>query len=248
MVIVSIVKQVPAPEARLKLHDGMPDFEGVTFVLDGMDEYGVEQALRVREDGTDAELVVLGYGPEGGDHVVRTALAMGLDRGVYLEQEAWDDPLAVAMALGDVVREVGAELVFVGGKQSDWDSAAVGPALAEVLGWAHVTWATAFTLRGESFEAVHDVDEGSERVQGELPVVVTTQQGLNDPRYPTLPSIMKARRKPLDVRQAVASEGAVRVRTYLPLELDRRRIVLQGDVRTAAQELVRRLRDEAKVL
>lgn len=248
MVIVSITKQVPAPEAHLRLRDGLPDFEGVTFMLDGMDEYGVEQALRLREAGTEAELVAVGYGPEGSDHVVRTALAMGLDRGVHLEGDDWTEPLLVASAVAEVIRELGASLVFVGGKQSDWDSAALGPALAETLGWPHVDWTTAFALNGLAFEATHDVDDGSERVRGELPVVVTTQQGLNEPRYPTLPSIMKARRKPLDVRRVGAPTSPVAVLSYLPLERDRRRVVLTGDVRAAAGELVRRLRSEAKVL
>jgi electron transfer flavoprotein beta subunit len=248
MVILSVVKQVPDAEAHVRVAGGAPDFTGVTFELDGMDEYGVEQALRLREAGTDAEVVVAAYGPAASEHVVRTALAMGADRAVLLEGEGMDDPLAVAPPLADVVRELGARLVLVGGKQADWDSAALGPALAEALGWPHVDWTTELALDGERFEALHDTDDGSETVRGALPLVVTTQQGLNEPRYPTLPSIMKARRKPLEVRPAGLAASPLAVRSYAPLERQRRGAILAGDPRTAAAELVRRLADEAKVL
>ena len=248
MVILTVVKQVPDAEAHVRVEAGALDFTGVTFELDGMDEYGVEQALRLREAGTEAEVVAVGYGPSDSEHVLRTALAMGADRAVLLEGESFDDPLAVAPALAALARDTGAGLVLVGGKQADWDSAALGPVLAEVLGWAHVDWVTALTLDGERFEAEHDIDDGSETVRGGLPVVISTQQGLNEPRYPTLPSIMKARRKPLDVQGAGLAASPLRVRAYEVLERERRRVVLDGDARSAAAELVRRLRDEAKVL
>jgi electron transfer flavoprotein beta subunit len=248
MLIVSVVKQVPDAEAHVRLASGTPDFTGVTFELDGMDEYGVEQALRLREAGIDAEVVAVGYGPAGSEHVLRTALAMGVDRAVQLEGDELFDPLAVATALADVTRELGASLVLVGGKQADWDSTALGPALAEALGWPHVDWATELRLDGERFEAVHDVDDGSETVRGELPLVVTAQQGLNEPRYATLPGMMKARRKPLEVRPAGAPASRVQLRSFERLERERRGVVLDGDPREAATELLRRLRDEARVL
>src|SRR5690606_35982904 len=93
----------------------------------------------------------------------------------------------------------GADLVLLGGKQADWDSAALGPALAEALGWPHSDWTTQLEVRGEELAVTHDSDEGNERLTLPLPAVVTTQQGLNEPRYPTLPNIMKAKRKELRV-------------------------------------------------
>ncbi len=248
MTIVTIVKQVPEAEARVRVQGGALDLAGATFVLDGMDEYGVEQALRLREAGEASEIVAVGYGPRETEQALRTALAMGADRAVLLEASGLDDPLTVALALAEVVREAGADLVLVGGKQADWDSAALGPALAEALGWPHVDWATAFTLSGQAFESVHEIDDGSETLRGSLPLVVTTQQGLNEPRYPTLPNIMKANRKPLDVRPAATEESRSAARSYAVVERERRRVVLEGDASSAASELVRRLRDEAKVL
>lgn len=248
MTIVCIVKQVPDAEARVRVRDGRPDLAGVTLVMDGMDEYGVEQALRLREAGTEADVVALAYGPRESEQVLRNALAMGADRAVLLEGDGFDDPLAAAVALAEAVREEGADLVFVGGKQADWDSAALGPAVAEALHWPHVDWTTAFRLDGTSFEAVHDVDDGSERVRGHLPAVVTTQQGLNEPRYPTLPNIMKAKRKPLEVRSVETPSARSLIRSHAVVDVERRRVVLDGDPREAARALVARLRDEAKVL
>ena len=248
MTIVCIVKQVPDAEARVRLRDGHPDLAGVTLVMDGMDEYGVEQALRLREAGAEADVVALAYGPRESEQVLRSALAMGADRAVLLDGDGLDDPLAVAVAVAEVVREQGAEMVLVGGKQADWDSAALGPAVAEALAWPHVDWTTALRLDGTAFEAVHDVDDGSERVRGRLPAVFTTQQGLNEPRYPTLPNIMKAKRKPLEVRPAEVAPARSLIRSHAVVERERRRTVLGGDPREAAVELVARLRDEAKVL
>ena len=248
MLILTVVKQVPDAEAHIRVDAGALDLTGVTFELDGMDEYGVEQALRLREAGEDAEVVAVGYGPAESEQVLRTALAMGADRAVLLEGVTPDDPLAVAPALADLARETGASLVLLGGKQADWDSAALGPSLAEALGWPHVDWVTRLSVDGDRFEAEHDIDDGSEAVQGTLPVVITTQQGLNEPRYPTLPGIMKARRKSLDVRPAGIQISPLEVRSYEVLERERRRVLFDGDARDAAAELVRRLRHEAKVL
>ncbi|MFN2322905.1 MAG: electron transfer flavoprotein subunit beta, partial [Trueperaceae bacterium] len=158
------------------------------------------------------------------------------------------DPLAQAPALADAVREAGARLVLVGGKQADWDSAALGPALAEALGWSLLDWATEIAIEGDEVVAVHDADDGSAAWRAPLPVVATTQQGLNEPRYPTLPNIMKAKRKPLERR---ALEGAASTVATVHVEVPsraRRGVVLDGDVGVAARELARRLRDEAKVL
>ncbi len=248
MKIVTILKQVPDAEARVRTKDGVLDLAGTTFVIDGMDEYGVEHALRLREAGAEAEIVAVAYGPPASEQVLRSALALGADRAVLLEAEAQLDPLALAGALAALIREQGADLVLTGGMQADWDSAALGPAVAEALGWPHVDWATAFRLDGERFEAVHDVDDGSETLRGSLPVVITTQQGLNEPRYPTLPNIMKAKRKPLEVRPADVETVQTEARSFEVLARERRRTVLEGDPGSATAELVRLLRDEAKVL
>ncbi len=248
MTIVTFVKHVPDAEARLRAGPEGIDLDGAGFALDGMDEYGVEQALRLKEAGLAEEVVALALGPARVEAALRSALALGADRAVLLETEADLDPLAQAPALADAVREAGARLVLVGGKQADWDSAALGPALAEALGWPLLDWATELKIEGDEVVAVHDADDGNATWRASLPVVATTQQGLNEPRYPTLPNIMKAKRKPLERRVLEdATSTVATVRVELPSRA-RRGVMLDGDVDVAARELARRLRDEAKVL
>src|SRR5690606_19870558 len=175
-------------------------------------EYGVEEAIRLREAGNDAEIVAVGLGPVRYEDALRTALALGADRAVHIETDEQLDPLAQAGVLAELVREEGADLVFVGGKQADWDSAALGPALAEVLGWPHSDWTTSLRVAGDELTLKHDSDEGSEELRLSLPAVITTQQGLNEPRYPTLPNIMKAKRKEL-TKRGLGDFGSVRSRT-----------------------------------
>lgn len=248
MIIVTFVKHVPDAEARLRVEADGLDLTDANFALDGMDEYGVEAALRLREAGVATEVVALALGPARSDEALRAALALGADRAVLLETDAELDPLTQATALAEAVRETGAELVLVGGKQADWDSAALGPALAEVLGWPLVDWTTELAIEGGVVRAVHDVDDGSETWTAPLPAVVTTQQGLNEPRYPTLPNIMKAKRKPLE-RRPLDGQASRLVSAGVSLpSRERRGVRLEGDAGVAARDLARLLRDEAKVL
>ena len=251
MKILTILKQVPDAEARIRAGAGGVDLDGVTFVIDGMDEYGVEQAIRMREAGHDIEIVAAALGPARFEEAIRTALALGADRAVHVETDAALDPITQASVLATLVREEGAELVFVGGKQADWDSSALGPALAEALGWPHADWTTALELKDGAIEVVHDTDDGNERLDLPLPAVVTTQQGLNEPRYPTLPNIMKAKRKEL-AKRGLSEFGDPAARTAITAQeiqtRERRGRVLDGDAADAAREVARLLHEEAKVL
>lgn len=251
MNILTILKQVPDAEARIRADGGVVDLSGVTFVIDGMDEYGVEEAIRLRERGLEVEITAVALGPARFEDALRTALALGADRAIHVDSDVRLDPIAQAQLLAGIAREAGAELIFVGGKQADWDSAALGPALAETLGWPHSDWTTRLELSGGTLEVDHDGDDGSEALTLPLPAVVTTQQGLNEPRYPTLPNIMKAKRK--ELRRITIDElgGATPRLTVLSEEVqtrDRLGRVLDGAPADAARELARLLREEAKVL
>src|SRR5690606_25317548 len=218
---------------------------------DGMDEYGIEEALRLREGGVDAEVIVYAVGPSRTEEAVRTALAMGGDRAVFVETDEALDVIAQARVLAGLLKEDGIDLALLGGKQADWDSAGLGAALAEVLGWPLSDWTTSLSLDGQTITTRHDTDDGSEQLTMPLPAVVTTQQGLNEPRYPTLPNIMKARRKELKVLglSDVGSPASQTVISNQEIETRaRRNVIIEGDAATAARELVRRLREEAKVL
>ncbi len=251
MKIAVVIKQVPDVEARIRAEDGKVSLDGVSFILDGMDEYGVEEALRLREGGLECDISVLALGPARVQDAIRTALAMGADEATHIVTDDQLDALAQAKVFADVVRMQGAELVLLGGKQADWDSAALGAALAEELGWPLSDWTTSLELEGRALTLRHDTDQGTERLEMPLPAVVTTQQGLNEPRYPTLPNIMKAKRKPVELL-SLAELGSVSSLTRIADEAietrDRRNEILSGDAATVAKELVDRLRNEARVL
>lgn len=251
MKIVTILKQVPDAEARVRTNADEVDLDGVTFVIDGMDEYGVEEALRIRESGVDAEITALALGPQRFEEALRTALAMGADRAVHIETDSALDAVSQAQLLARAVREEAADLVLVGGKEADWDSAALGAAVAEALGWPHSDWTTSLAITGSTLTTRHDNDDGSEELSLPLPAVVTTQQGLNEPRYPTLPNIMKAKRKELAKKSLEDFGGASPLTVTLEQTIQsRERLgkVLEGDPTEAARELARLLADEAKVL
>jgi len=251
MKIVSILKQVPDAEARIRSTAEGIDLEGVTYVIDGMDEYGVEQALRIREGGEDAEVVALALGPQRFEEAIRTALAMGADRAIHVETDAPLDPVAQAKVLAGVIEKEAPDLVFVGGKEADWDSAALGPAVAEALGWAHSDWTTQLELSDNRASVTHDSDDGSETLTLPLPAVITTQQGLNEPRYPTLPNIMKAKKKELKKLSLEDAGGAEPKTEVLKQEIqtkERLNKIVEGDAEDAAKELARLLHEEAKAI
>jgi len=162
--------------------------------------------------------------------------------------EGYADPVTVAEALAPILKEESPTLILTGGQQADWDSQALGGALAEALGVPVVAWTTALELEGETAKAKHDLDEGAEWVRVRLPAVFTTQQGLNEPRYPTLPGIMKAKKK--EIRK-VAFQGGARVEILEESIQEKARLgkILDGkDPAAAAEELVRLLHEEAKVI
>lgn len=249
MKVLCIIKQVPDAEARIKASSNGIDLDGATFVIDGMDEYGVEQAIRMKEGGQVTEIVALALGPKRFEEAIRTALAMGADRAIHIETDDVLDPIAQAKTLAGIVKNEVAKLVFVGGKEADWDSAALGAALAEGLGWPHSDWTTKLEISGDTATVTHDSDEGYETLTVPLPVVITTQQGLNEPRYPTLPNIMKAKKKEIKKISLAEFGGAVAKTSRQDQSLltkERLNKLLQGE--DAAKQLVKLLHEEAKVI
>lgn len=247
MKFIAVIRQVPDGESRLRIEGGRVSLQGATLILDQMDEYAVEEALRLKEKH-GGEAVVVGFGPERTEEAIRTALAMGMDRGIHLIAEGYVDPITEAEALAEVLKEEAPTLILTGGQQADWDSQALGGALAEALGVPVVAWTTALELEGETARAKHDLDEGAEWVRVRLPAVFTTQQGLNEPRYPTLPGIMKAKKK--EIRKVeVTLKSKVALLEEAIQEKARLQKILDGkDPEKAASELVRLLHEEAKVI
>ena len=252
MKILTLVRQVPDAEAPVKVSGTGVDLDGATLVVDGMDEYGVEEALRLREGGAPVEeIVALAVGPQRNEDALRTALAMGVDRAIHVETDEKIDAVSLSKIVAQVAQAENAQLILVGGQEADWDSQALGAATAERLGWPQLTWTNELKVEGDTLTGRHDVDEGNESFSAALPAVVTTQQGLNEPRYPTLPNIMKAKKKELR-RDSLDQYGVqAKVRTVNAEIQTRARLnkMIDGkDPQAAAAELLNLLRNEAKVI
>lgn len=251
MRILALIRQVLDAEETVRIRGGNVDLGASKLVVDTMDEYGVEQALRIRESGVDTEVIALAVGPERNQEALRTVLAMGADRAIHVMTDLVLDPIALSKVAAQVAQEEKIDLIFCGGQQTDWDSHALGAATAERLHWPQATWVNALEVQGQTLTGRHDAEDGSEMFSVQLPAVMTTQQGLNEPRYPTVPNIMRAKKKELRVEtlerfqvepKVKVSGAAVQVKTRLHKILDGK------DAPAAAAELVGLLRDEARVI
>jgi electron transfer flavoprotein beta subunit len=252
MRILTIVRQVLDAEESVSIEDGSVVLDGRKLVMDTMDEYGVEEALRLREGAAaGAEVVVLAIGPARTEEAIRSALAMGADRALLVETEIPLDVIAVSAVVAQVAQSEKIDLIFCGGQQADWDSHALGAATAERLQWPQATWTSLLALQDGLLLGMHDVDGGRESFAVPLPAVVTTQQGLNEPRYPTLPNIMKAKKKELR-RVPLADYGVSAKLKVVGVEVQvkqRRRNIIDGkDPGAAAAKLINLLRHDAGVI
>ena len=251
MRILTCLRQVLDAEESVRLANHAVALESSKLVMDTMDEYGVEEALRLRDSGIEAEIIAVAVGPARMQDALRTALAMGADRAIHVETDTRLDPIALSNVIAQIATQEQASLIFSGGQQADWDSHALGAATAERLHWPQVTWTSALELHGATLTGKHDADEGSETFTLDLPAVVTTQQGLNEPRYPTLPNIMKSKKKELRKESLDQFHVTPKLR-FVSADIQvksRRNKILDGkDAPVAAAQLVDLLRNEAKVI
>jgi len=195
MRIVAVIKQTFDTEEKVVVENGRILDEGVKWVINPYDEYAIEEAVRLKErhGGT---VIAVTAGPERAEQALRTALAMGADRAVRIECEETDE-FVVARLLAAYIRREGADLVLAGNMSVDRGAAQVGPRLAEELGIPHIAAVTRLSLENGKAVAVRDEEGDAVTLEAGLPLLVTAQQGLNEPRYPSLPSLMKARKMPI---------------------------------------------------
>lgn len=250
MKIAVCVKRVPDTESRIKpAADGKSlDEAGVKFILNPYDEFAVEEGLQRKEKAGSGEVVVVALGPAAAQETIRTALAMGADRGVLLQVDRIPaDGLEVAKALAAELQGGAYDLILFGKMAVDDYNHQVGPMVAELLDLPCVTAVAHLTLEGTTGEAEREIEGGVEVVTFSLPAVITADKGLNEPRYPALKGIMAAKKKPLEVKPVTLGAGGVElISMALPPERAAGRIV--GEGAAAVGELVRVLREEAKVL
>ncbi|MEM9619814.1 MAG: electron transfer flavoprotein subunit beta/FixA family protein [Pseudomonadota bacterium] len=234
-------------KVRVKSDQSGVDLANVKMSMNPFDEIAVEEAIRLKEAGTATEIIAVSIGPEKAQDQIRQALAMGADRGILIKTDQDVEPLAVAKLLKKVVEEESPELVILGKQAIDDDSNQTGQMLAALLGWAQGTFASKVEKTDSGLNVTREIDGGLQTVALNLPAIVTTDLRLNEPRYASLPNIMKAKKKPLDVKE-IGDYGvdiAPRLETLKVTEPSKREAGVK--VETVA-DLVDKLKNEAGVL
>ena len=234
-------------KVRVKADGSGVETANVKMSMNPFDEIAVEEAVRLKEKGVVSEIVAVSLGVSQSQETLRTALAMGADRAVLVESGADLQPLAVAKLLKALVDKEQPSLVFLGKQAIDDDSNQTGQMLAALLGWPQGTFASKVVVEGERVAVTREVDGGLETVSLALPSIVTVDLRLNEPRYASLPNIMKAKKKPLDVvtPEALGVDVTPRLTVLKVAEPPKR----QGGGKVASvQELVDKLKNEAKVI
>ena len=234
-------------KVRVKSDGSGVDLANVKMSMNPFDEIAVEEAVRIKERGEATEVVAVSIGSVKAQDTLRTALAMGADRAILVKTEATVEPLAVAKVLKRVVENEKADLVIMGKQAIDDDSNQSGQMLAALLGWPQATFISKVEVSGDGAEVTREIDGGLERLFIKLPAVITTDLRLNEPRYVTLPNIMKAKKKPLEVVKpdALGVDVTPRLTTLKVQEPAKR----GSGVKVAdVKELVAKLKNEAKII
>jgi electron transfer flavoprotein beta subunit len=249
MKILVAVKRVVDYNVKIRVRaDGSGvETAGVKMSMNPFDEIAVEQAVRLKEAGLADDIVAVSIGPAQAVETIRSALAMGADRGVHIECDTMLEPLAVAKLLTAMVTRERPDLVLLGKQAIDDDANQTGQMLAQLLGWGQGTFASKLTVQGGAAEVTREIDGGLETLRLNLPAVVTADLRLNDPRYATLPNIMKAKKKPIDALNAQDLGVDIRPRlTVLSVEEPPTRKA--GQIVPDVATLVAKLKTEAKVI
>jgi electron transfer flavoprotein beta subunit len=249
MKVLVTVKRVidPYVKVRVKSDGSGVETANVKMTMNPFCEIAVEQAVRMKEAGVVTEIVAVSIGATQSQETLRTAMAMGADRGIFVEADADVQPLAVAKVMKAIVEKEKPRLVIMGKQAIDDDSNQSGQMLAGLLGWAQAAFASNIAINGDNADCTREIDGGLEKITVKLPAVVTADLRLNEPRYVTLPNIMKAKKKPLEVVKpdALGVDVAPRLTTLKVEEPAKRGAgVKVADV----AELVAKLKNEAKVI
>ena len=249
MKVLVAVKRVVDYNVKIRVNSDQTAVEtaNVKMSMNPFDEIAVEEGIRLKEAGTASELIAFSVGPKQSQETIRTALAMGADRGILVETDTMVEPLAVAKCLKAVVEKENPDLVIVGKQAIDDDSNQTGQMLAALLGWSQGTFASNLDLSDGSIKVTREVDGGLETVDLKMPAVVTTDLRLNEPRYASLPNIMKAKKKTIDLTnpEELGIDISPRL-TVLKVEEPAKR--LAGVMVEDVVQLVDKLRNEAKVI
>ena len=247
-ILVPVKRVVDANvKVQVRADGGGLALDGVKMSMNPFDEIAVEEAVRLKERGVAREIVAVSIGPAKAQDILRAAMAVGADRGLLVETDTETQPLAVAKMLAELVRREAPDLVLLGKQAIDDDMNATGQMLAALLGWPQAVFARRVLIEGDRVTVTCEVDAGLKTLSLALPAVVTADLRLNDPRYASLPNIMKAKKKPMEVLTphdlGVDPEPRLRV-----LQIDPPPKRAPGVMVGSIAELVTKLKTEAKVV
>ena len=234
-------------KVRVKPDNSGVELANVKMAMNPFDEIAVEQAIRLKEAGQANEVIAVSIGPDQSQETIRTALAMGADRGIHVPAAHETEPLAIAKVLQAIIGREGPGVVIMGKQAIDDDSNQTGQMLSALMGWPQATFASGVEIEGSTLKVIREVDGGLEHVTSSLPAVITVDLRLNEPRYASLPNIMKAKKKPLDQisLEDLGVDAGQRLTTIKVEEPPAREAGIKvGSV----NELVEKLKNEAKVI
>ena len=258
MEILVLLKQVPATESMIAIADDGVSIktDGLKYVINPYDELAVEEALKIRE-AQGGTVTIVSVGPAKAVEAIRTGMAMGADKGVLVDPgDLKCDGLAVAKILAAAIKDMPYDLIVAGHRAVDDDNYQVGPAVAELLGISNISMVIKETLADGKIVCTCTVEGGTKEVEAPLPALISTQRGLNDPRYASLPGIMKAKKKPLETKtladvglDAGALQAKAVIKAFRTPPVRKSGKIIEGDTAAAkAALLVKALHEEAKVI
>lgn len=250
---VVLLKQTFDTEEKIQINNGQIQEDGVEFIINPYDEYATEEAIRLKE-AHGGEVTVVAVGPDRTESALRTALALGADRAILVDDATlFGDEYTTAQVLAAVVKNLNPDVILGGNVAVDSGAGQVAVRVAELLGINHIATITKLEINGTNVRAERDVEGDLEVIETSLPVLVTAQQGLNEPRYPSLPNIMKAKKKPLDrfsagdIAVTISGSKTEVIDQFLPPKKEAGKI-LAGDTAAQVTQLVQLLKTEAKVI
>jgi electron transfer flavoprotein beta subunit len=234
-------------KVRVKADQSGVELANVKMAMNPFDEIAVEQAIRFKEAGAADEVVAISIGPDQAQETIRTALAMGADRGIHVQASHDTEPLAIAKVIKAITDKENPGLILMGKQAIDDDSNQTGQMRATLLGWPQATFASGVELDGNSLKIIREVDSGLEHITCPMPAVVTVDLRLNEPRYASLPNIMKAKKKPIDQisLEDLGVDASQRLKTIKVEEPPARQA---GIIVDSVDTLVEKLTNEAKVI
>lgn len=248
MKIVVCISQVPDTTTKVKIGENGKtiDTKDITYIINPYDEFGIEEAIKLKEKH-GGETIVISVGREQVKETIRKAFAMGIDKGILIKTDEQMDSFSVAKNLSAVIKELNPDIIFFGKQSVDYDNSQVGVLTAEFLGIPSISVVVGLEIHDKNVTAEREIEGGKEIVNASLPVIITAQKGLNNPRYPNLKGIMMAKSKPIEEKQPLYTGNKSEVLGMkLPKGKSKGKIV--GTDANAVHELVRLLREEAKVV